>query len=135
MTPHTRIACGAAKLTHAAKARDLYTGSLFRLARAFAERSGDWWILSAKHGRVHPDTVLEPYDMTLTGPGRRDYARVWATLVAGQIRDRIPSTVPLVVTAPAAYTGWITRVENSVSLPLKGVPLGLQCRFFSRNAP
>lgn len=64
MNPHALIVgCGAAKLDRAAPARELYTGSLFRAARAYAERSGlPWRILSAEHGLISPDKVIEPYD-------------------------------------------------------------------------
>jgi len=63
------IGCGARKLPHPAPARDLYTGSLFRAARSYAEASGlPWMILSGLHGLVAPDQVLEPYDHRLTGP-------------------------------------------------------------------
>lgn len=50
----------------AVAARDAYTGSAFRLNRAYAERfAGHWIILSAKHGFVAPDTLLPgPYDVT-----------------------------------------------------------------------
>jgi hypothetical protein len=75
MTTHTGellrvglVACGKSKLDHAAPARDLYTGPLFRAASAYAERTYDaWFVLSAKHHLVHPDDVLEPYDVSLAG--------------------------------------------------------------------
>ena len=66
----TLISCGARKLPHPAPARDLYTGSLFRAARAYAEASGiPWAILSARHGLVMPSTVIEPYDCRLSQRG------------------------------------------------------------------
>jgi len=47
-------------------AKDLYVSTLFFGRRSFVERScGQWWILSAEHGLVHPDEVLGPYDVTL----------------------------------------------------------------------
>lgn len=134
MIPHILIPCGNAKLAHAAPARDLYTGSLFRLARRFAEARGPWWILSAKHGLVHPDTVLEPYNVTLQGPNREDYARVWATLVAGQVAANIPEGTPLVRSRPAAYTGWVSLVTNPVTLPLKGQRFPAQSKFYARGS-
>lgn len=89
-TPPLRIAlvsCGKAKLTHPAPARYLYTGSLFRAARSYVERSGydAWWILSARHGLVHPDEVLGPYEATLTGRGEEELTR-WANKVDSRLR-------------------------------------------------
>lgn len=68
------VPCGDAKLSHAAPARDLYTGSQFRyvfpLAEAAAERTGgEVFILSALHGLVEPDRVLEPYSKKMGDPG------------------------------------------------------------------
>ncbi|SEG14975.1 DUF6884 domain-containing protein [Paenibacillus sp. UNC499MF] len=47
-----------------APAKDAYTGTLNRKARAYAEACGyDWVILSAKHGFLMPeDTVVGNYD-------------------------------------------------------------------------
>jgi len=64
------IGCGGAKLDHAAPARDLYTGQAFRLnlAAALALVDGDDGrvaILSAKHGIVQLDEIIEPYDVTV----------------------------------------------------------------------
>lgn len=60
------VGCGKAKLDVAAPARDLYTGPLFRAARAHVEaRYEHWGILSAKHRLVEPDRVLAPYDVCL----------------------------------------------------------------------
>jgi hypothetical protein len=47
------VACGKSKRPEACPARELYTGTLFRKARAWAERHGDAWaILSARHGWI-----------------------------------------------------------------------------------
>lgn len=60
------VGCGKTKRRSAAPAKDLYTGHLFCLARAYAERFCDAWaILSAKHFLVMPDEVIEPYDLRL----------------------------------------------------------------------
>jgi len=58
------IQCTDSKRDEPAKARDLYDEStLFRAMRDYATAKNDeWYILSAKHGLVHPDTELEPYD-------------------------------------------------------------------------
>lgn len=42
------VGCGASKAAAPREARDLYTGPLFRAARAHVERLGyPWWVLSA----------------------------------------------------------------------------------------
>lgn len=81
------IPCGGGKQPHAAPARDLYTGSMFRHTLTNAERSAALdtaeglgparvLILSALHGLVELDTVLEPYDVTIGDPGAVTAERV-----------------------------------------------------------
>lgn len=64
MSDVTLISCTNAKRDHEAPARMLYDESAyFKKMRAWAESRGDpWYILSAKHGLVDPDTPLAPYD-------------------------------------------------------------------------
>jgi hypothetical protein len=60
------VGCVKEKATQPATAAELYTSVLFRGRRRFVESSCDeWWILSALHGLLHPDDVLDPYDVTL----------------------------------------------------------------------
>jgi hypothetical protein len=52
------------------RAADAYSGTPFKLNRAYAERFGDAWIvLSAKYGFIAPDfQIPEPYDVAFTKP-------------------------------------------------------------------
>ena len=65
----TRIAlvsCVKKKRGSAAFARDLYLSQLFRGLRCYAESHADvWYILSAEHGLLKPDQIVEPYERTL----------------------------------------------------------------------
>ncbi|XVU24189.1 DUF7221 family queuine tRNA-ribosyltransferase-like protein [Actinoplanes sp. CA-054009] len=74
------IPCGAAKLDRPAAARDLYTGQHFRHALANVQRLAalddaegrgptQLLILSAHHGLVDPDTILDPYEQRMDAPG------------------------------------------------------------------
>lgn len=82
------VGCGKEKLDRAAKAKDLYTGQLFRKARAYAERIGDEWaILSAKHFLLSPEEVIKPYEHRLQGL-HRDYRRQWVWNTNWGIRSR-----------------------------------------------
>lgn len=82
------VGCGKTKLRSAAPAKDLYTGPLFRMARAYAERTCDAWaILSAKHFLVMPDEVIEPYDLRLEDLDV-DYLRQWTWTVNWRLYER-----------------------------------------------
>lgn len=70
MTAFFVIPCGAEKRSHAAPARELYTGSMFKHTLAAAlDQDACVLVLSAKHGLVELDTVLEPYDVHMGQAG------------------------------------------------------------------
>lgn len=78
------VGCGKTKVDHSCPARDMYQSELFRKRRAYAEKSSDaWFILSAKHGLLHPDTVIEPYDETLNDV----VIGLWQMQVNAQVED------------------------------------------------
>ncbi|UCZ54974.1 hypothetical protein LGQ02_09730 [Bacillus shivajii] len=68
------IPCGAKKVwdkepdAAPTKAKDVYIGTFSRACQRYAiEFIGDWVILSAKHGFLHPtDTVEHNYDVSFT---------------------------------------------------------------------
>lgn len=81
------IPCSGAKLDRAAPAGELYVGSWHQLARRAADAmvargdAGRVVILSALHGLVDVDRVVEPYDVRLGEAGIVPLAR----RVAGQL--------------------------------------------------
>lgn len=57
------VQCVNSKRDTEAPAKDLYDSTYFDVMRRYAEATQDnWRILSAKHGLIHPETVIEPYD-------------------------------------------------------------------------
>lgn len=59
----TLIQCVKTKQPGTHRARDLYTSTYFDAMKQYAEARGEpWYILSAKHGLLHPDTPVEMYD-------------------------------------------------------------------------
>ena len=79
------VGCVKRKGGHTVRAEDLYTSTLFRGRRAFVQKSCDaWFILSAKHGLVSPDALLEPYDESLTNMSTAA-RRTWALRVLAEI--------------------------------------------------
>lgn len=93
------LPCCGKKLQHAAPARDLYASPWFRLMRQWIEQQGlPWGIVSARHGLVMPDAVLEPYEQRLTARDRAAFER-WRVATHAQIvrkwpRARIVSLLP-----------------------------------------
>lgn len=69
------IPCGNTKLGTSAPASEFYTGSMFQDALRTARKlytDDRIYVLSAKHGLVTLDQVLEPYDLKLGDPGSID---------------------------------------------------------------
>lgn len=143
------VGCGKAKLPHAAAARDLYTGQLFRAARAYAERFGDaWCIASAKHGVVQPDAMLDPYDDCLASK-RPDELRHWGALAqAGLInvfhsmgvkadRGRWVDPPTVVILAGKDYIEpllrWTFLRGRPVQTPLAGMGIGQRLSWLKRS--
>ena len=128
------IGCSRKKLTQAAPAMDLYCSPLFRAARAYAEKHGDAWaVLSAKHGVVLPETVLEPYDTTASVQMANG---VWKTQceydrwLAEQIHSwalrmrKAGEDWRLTVLAGVDYTRCIRHLAGDISTPLEGMGVG-----------
>ncbi|MBB4762389.1 DUF6884 domain-containing protein [Amorphoplanes digitatis] len=70
-----------------APARQLYCSPLFDRRRRYAEQRGlSWYVLSAEHGLVAPDTLLEPYDVDLSEQTNQ-YRGAWAQWVVAKLRQ------------------------------------------------
>ncbi|MEV7229702.1 DUF6884 domain-containing protein [Polymorphospora sp. NPDC051019] len=64
------VPCGHAKRDHPTAAGDMYTGSYHQACRRAANAiGGQTFILSARHGFLHPATRVEPYDLRMGQPG------------------------------------------------------------------
>ena len=135
MKPLYLIACSMAKLDHAAPAAQLYTGQAFKLAMK-AAAGADVLILSALHGVLEPDDVINPYDCYLGGLPKTDRA-IWAITTAAQLapyRERFA-----VILAGKHYAAACDDFTNKRE-PLKGLGIGQQLsvlknatQFLTRN--
>lgn len=135
------VGCVKQKADHPATASDLYTSTLFRGRRAFVEVSCDaWFILSAKHGLVSPDAVLEPYDESLTDMSAAA-RRAWAVRVLAQI-DSLgfgPAATTFEIHAGAHYrsfglTSGLQARGARVEVVAEHLGQGEQLAFYSRPA-
>lgn len=100
------VPCSGAKLWHAAPAGELYTGTFHKLARQAAEHlveqhGGQVAILSALHGLLRLDDVVEPYDQTMGQPGSVSPQVVALQLL--QLLRAQPGDLAVVSLLPRAY--------------------------------
>jgi len=115
---------------------------LFRKASAYAEATCDrWFILSAKHGLLAPDEVVEPYDVKL-GRAHRDPERdappiwEWAARVQGQLGIALADAPEphLVLLAGAQYGTVVMRgCPWPHSEPLEGLGIGERLSWLNRE--
>ena len=132
------LGCVSEKGPDAVAAQDLYVSTLFRLRRAYVEVVGvPWFILSAKHGLVGPDEVLEPYDVRLSNLSAAD-RRAWGDRVFVQLRAAVAPLLGRVFEFHAgshyveAVRPHLEKVGAVVVWPLKGLGLGQQLHWYKQ---
>lgn len=132
------LACSAGKLDRPAPARELYTGQLFLLSLQVAEAMADTvLVLSAKHGVVTLDQVLEPYDLSLADLEKHQREQWGANVVTDLLRrlgvkDRTSRPEGVTVgagvlcLAPQSYVSALGFWYVCPVQPLKGLGIGQQ---------
>lgn len=134
------IGCVKQKLPVPAPAMDLYTSTLFRKGRRYAEATGvPWFVLSAEHGLVAPDQVLAPYDRRLSKTNR-EYRRAWGIRVVDQLAATMgPLSGKIIeVHAGSPYVAPIRQLLTvagaQVIEPLAGLKLGPRLAWYGHDA-
>jgi hypothetical protein len=114
---HALISCSKSKGGHRDIARNMYVSPLYRKSVMVAEGWGlSFSILSAKHGLLAPDEMIEPYDLTLKGASKQ-FKSEWAHKVDQQIRSSIHREKQLIILAGDDYYAPLT--EAGAKDPLK----------------
>ncbi|MEV0842014.1 DUF6884 domain-containing protein [Actinocatenispora sera] len=135
------VGCVKTKADDPLPARELYRSTLFTRRRDYAERhAGRWYILSAEHGLVSPETLLEPYDTAL-GDQSAEYRRAWATWVVAKLRQREGDLAArrIEIHAGEDYVAPLrqplTDAGAQVSHPVAGLRQGEHLAWYSRHNP
>ena len=130
------ISCVSKKLPYRAKARDLYTSPLFRMNLKYAEQflPQKIFILSAKHGLVHLDEEIDPYDVTLNEMSASE-RKGWAARVVSQLRENADlENDHFVILAGQKYRQYLLPYLRSYEVPLEGLKIGQQLQFLKEKA-
>lgn len=129
------VGCASTKLQRSAPARELYVSQLFKKASAYADLTCDrWYILSANHGLVHPDQVLDPYDVKLGANTRgQEPIHNWADRVRTQLAAELAEIpgVTLVALAGAQYQTVLRPCQWPFEIPMKGLGIGQQLGYLT----
>jgi len=131
------VSCVSRKRAQATDAQDLYESPLFLKARDYVEQTCDrWFILSAKHGLVAPQQVIEPYEETLNTKSRAE-RRQWADAVWRRLRAGLHCSDRVVVLAGAHYREYLVpRIKQHgcvVDVPMEGLGIGQQLHWLTRE--
>ena len=122
------ISCVSQKLSYRAKARDLYTSTLFKLNLKYADKLApdEIFILSAKHGLLSLEQEIEPYEQTLNNM-RSGEIKAWAYHVLDQIKAVCSiEDSEFTFLAGDKYRKYLLRHIKNYKVPLKGLRIGEQ---------
>ena len=129
------VSCSADKIATRAKAKDLYASALFKKSREWAELAGgNWYILSAKHALVAPETPISPYDKSLKEATKQERER-WGRAVTFKLRTVVRPKDIVFLLAGGTYSDAIRGglIESGCRLvqPLQGMSIGRRLRWLN----
>ncbi|MEN6385912.1 MAG: DUF6884 domain-containing protein [Phycisphaerales bacterium] len=122
------ISCVKTKLAIATKAKDLYTSDLFRKNYQYAlTLDPDMiFILSAKYGLLSPETMIEPYEMTLNTMKLADRKR-WSTIVLNELSKHTDlKNDKFVFLCGQKYREFLLSDMCNYEIPMEGLTNGRQ---------
>jgi len=122
------VSCVKSKLNHPAKARDLYTSSLFRMNMQFAQslQPDAIYILSAKYGLLELDHEIAPYELTLNNMPERT-RKAWALNVLEALRQKADlQSDRFIFLAGYNYRKYLTPHLAHIEVPFEGLSFGRQ---------
>ena len=133
---HALIACSKTKGSHRDLARNIYISPLYRKSVLATKAWGvPFSILSAKHGLLGPDELIEPYKLTLKGKSI-SFKSQWAARVTTQIHEQLDSQKHLIVLAGDDYLQPLLATPTdrppNYFIPMKGLSLGNRLAFLNQ---
>lgn len=132
------ISCVKSKLPVSAAARDLYVSPLFRGMRTYVEINCDrWFILSAQHGLLSPDHVINPYEKTLLKMPVHE-RRQWGQRVQTQLLAVLRPRSEVMILAGERYreeiASFLVEQGHRVTVPMSGKKLGAQLSWLKEQS-
>lgn len=130
------IACAAKNGTMPAAAVDLYQSQLFNRSIEYARtlNPDQILILSAKHGLVSQEQVIEPYDVSLTSMTVQQ-RKAWTKRVMTQLKSTVKvKDTEFVVLAGKHYREFLLPLLPHANAPLAGLGIGEQLHWLKTLA-
>ena len=136
------VGCGKKKQEGVHAVRELYTSTLFRAALHYSEATADeTYLLSARHGVLHPDDVIESYDVALSDMSLLE-RHAWGHGVVFHLQTLFPRDLPFAfsILAGAAYAAPIREAACKEKLsswtfsePMTGLGLCQRLRWLAEQ--
>jgi hypothetical protein len=129
------ISCVSVKLSHKAKAEELYISPLFKYGLTYAKklRPDKIYILSAKYGLLELDKVIEPYNTTLNTMSSSEI-KTWSERVLSQLKEKVDlDSDQIIFLAGENYRKYLIPHIKKYSIPLKGLGIGKQLKFLKEQ--
>lgn len=131
------VSCVSKKSCDRSRAKDLYQSEWFKKARKFVERSGaPWYILSAKHGLLHPDELVTPYEQTLNKMPIYE-RKLWATGVLDKLLPMLTPSQTVIVLAGVRYREFLMpnliQAAGEIRIPMEGMRIGEQLAWLTKH--
>ena len=143
------ISCVATKLNKRAPAKDLYISNLFKKSMAYAKslKPDKIFILSAKHHLLKLDTVIDPYDVTLSNVPiasrmkkpelkvlNKDERIAWGKEVINQLKNKCDlEKDEIIALAGKRYIEYLTPHIKNLKEPLEGIGFFERISFLKEN--
>lgn len=133
------ISCTKKKLQKKAPARILYSASpLFSKAWEYCITNYDeCYILSAKHGLLHPDKEIEPYDESLNDMRMTERA-IWTSKVLPELLKIVTSEDIVYFHAGVKYREYLIPALETYGIkaevPLSGLGIGRQLNWYNNRS-
>lgn len=137
------ISCTKKKQICACRAEEMYSVSnLFRKELAYAKtltNPNNIYILSAKHGLLHLEDIIEPYNQTLNGQSINSI-KLWSKMVFEQLEQKMDlCSIEIVFLAGKNYRKQLIPLlrkkypNTSISVPTEGMGIGVQLKYYSER--
>lgn len=129
------ISCVRKKLNYKSEAQNIYNSPLFRKNLQYAKSFGTdkIFILSAKHGLLRLDEVIEPYERTLNKMSD-DEIKQWSEMVLEQLKKVSNlNEDEFIFLAGEKYRKYLLPYTKNHQIPMQGLGIGRQLKWLTEK--
>jgi len=129
------LSCVSKKLSHQARAEELYTSPLFKFTLKYAKslQPDKIFILSAKYGLLNLDDEILPYNLTLNNLKEKE-RKSWAEKVLEKLKQRADlEKDEIIFLAGEKYRKHLLPHIKNYKVPMRGLGIGKQLQFLKQN--